>query len=132
MFKNFFAEYKAFIQRGNVLDLAVGVIIGAAFGKITTSLVDDILMPPIGFLIGGVEFDKLSILLQVSPSRPAVSIDYGNFLQSVIDFLVIAFVVFLIVKAVNAMKKEPEAPEATPPQELLLAEIRDLLKQQQK
>jgi len=133
MLKQFFEEYKAFIQRGNVLDLAVGVIIGGAFGKITSALVDNVLMPPIGFLVGGVEFDKLAILLQVSESKPAVAIEYGKFIQSVIDFLIIAFVVFLVVKAVNAVqKKKDETPPPPPAQEVLLTEIRDLLKQQQK
>lgn len=136
MFKKFFDEYREFIQRGNVIDLAVGVIIGSAFGKITSSLVQDIIMPPIGFILGGMEFSALSISLQPLDGKAAVTIDYGKFIQTVADFLIIAFVVFLIVKAVNAFKRKQEQAPAAPPepsaQEKLLMEIRDLLKAQSK
>ncbi len=136
MLKRFFDEYREFIQRGNVIDLAVGIIMGAAFGKITTSLVQDIIMPPIGFLLGGVEFTALSISLQPVDGRAAVTIDYGKFIQAVVDFLVIAFAVFLIIKAANAFKRKQEPAPAAPPapsaEEVLLTEIRDLLKSQSK
>ena len=136
MLKRFFDEYREFIQRGNVIDLAVGVIIGTAFGKITTSLVQDIIMPPIGFILGGVEFTALSVSLQPLDGRAAVTIDYGKFIQAVVDFLIIAFAVFLIVKAANAFKRKQEPASAAPPapsaEEVLLTEIRDLLKSQSK
>ncbi len=136
MLKRFFDEYREFIQRGNVIDLAVGIIMGAAFGKITTSLVQDIIMPPIGFLLGGVEFTALSISLQPVDGRAAVTIDYGKFIQAVVDFLIVAFAVFLIVKAANAFKRRQEPAPAAPPtpsaEEVLLTEIRDLLKSQSK
>ncbi len=136
MLKRFFDEYREFIQRGNVIDLAVGIIMGAAFGKITTSLVQDIIMPPIGFLLGGVEFTALSISLQPVDGRAAVTIDYGKFIQAVVDFLIVAFAVFLIVKAANAFKRKQEPAPAAPPapsaEEVLLTEIRDLLKSQSK
>lgn len=118
-------EFKKFIQRGNVIDLAVGIIIGAAFGKIVSALVDGILMPPIGALIGGVDFSALKITL----TDKGAAIRYGLFLQAVIDFLIIGFCVFMVVKAVNKLQRpKDEAPKEPPPQEKLLAEIRDLLK----
>jgi large conductance mechanosensitive channel len=125
----FFAEFKAFIQRGSVIDLAVGVIIGAAFGKIVTSLVGDILMPLIGILTQGINIAGLSYEMPnpADPTKVLVTLKYGSFLQSGIDFLIIAFCVFLLVKAVNALHKKEE-PQP-PPQEKLLAEIRDLLKE---
>lgn len=129
------SEFKEFIARGNVMDLAVGVIIGAAFGKIVDSLVNDVLMPPIGLAIGGVDFSKISIPLKeaavdaTGKQTPAVAINVGMFLNQVISFLILAFIVFLIVKAVNKLKgPEPESAPAGPTQEELLAEIRDLLK----
>jgi len=130
----FVSEFKTFIQRGNVLDLAVGVIIGGAFGKITASLVDHVFMPPLGLVIGGIHFKELKFILKEKVGDvPEVAIGYGAFLQSVIDFLIIAFVIFLVIKFVNSMKKkEEEAAPAPPPapsaQEVLLTEIRDLLK----
>ena len=128
-------EFKDFISRGNVVDLAVGVIIGASFGKIITSLVEQVVMPPIGLALGRVDFSNLKWVL--SPEDPAtevieeVAIQYGAFINTMIQFLIIAWVVFLIVKGVNAMRRaESPAPAtpAVPPQEVLLAEIRDLLK----
>lgn len=124
-----FKEFKEFISRGNVLDLAVGVIIGGAFGKIVTSLVDDIIMPFIGLIIGGLDFLGLSIVIGKA------TIKYGMFIQNVVNFLIIAFSVFMIVKAVNKVrrikpeeKEEEEVVEAPSKEEALLAEIRDLLK----
>ena len=124
-------EFRAFIQRGNVLDLAVGVIIGGAFGKIVASFVDDILMPPIGLLLGGVNFRDIALTLKAAQGEaPAVTLNLGLFLQAVVDFLIVAFVIFLVVRAYNRVKA-PEAPAATaePSEEvLLLREIRDSLK----
>lgn len=134
----FLTEFKEFAMRGNVLDMAVGVIIGAAFGKIVSSLVDDIIMPPIGWLIGGVNFTDLkyelpSVDLGVETLAPA-TIAYGNFLQTLLDFIIVAFCIFLLIKVINKVakkKKEPEAPAPAPEpsaEEKLLTEIRDLLK----
>ena len=132
------SEFKAFAMRGNVVDMAVGIIIGAAFGKIVSSVVADIRMPPIGKLMGGVNFTSLLIpldgkeypSLEVAKAAGAPTINDGNFIQTVIDFVIIAFAVFMIIKAMNAKKKE--APAAAPPpppaQEVLLTEIRDLLR----
>ena len=125
------AELRAFIQRGNVIDLAVGVIIGGAFGKIVASLVDNVLMPALGLMIGGVDFSKLAVTIGGTAEAP-VLLKYGSLLQASLDFLILAFCVFLIVKAVNAVKrKEPPAPAAPaeiPADVRLLEEIRDLLK----
>lgn len=126
-------EFKDFAVKGNVVDMAVGIIIGAAFGKIITSLVGDVIMPPIGVLLGGVDFTNLSIIVQeAADKKPAVVISYGKFLQTIIDFIIIAAAIFMAVKAMNTLKKKEAAiaaPPTTPPnQELLLAEIRDLLK----
>lgn len=128
------SEFKAFISRGNVIDLAVGVVIGAAFGKIVSSLVDDIVMPPIGKLLAGVDFKNLKWVIgsNVGADGKAVevAVKYGNFIQTALEFLIIAFVIFLVVKAYNRVKAaEPPAPPAPPsPTETLLAEIRDLLR----
>jgi large conductance mechanosensitive channel len=128
-------EFRKFIARGNVVDLAVGVIIGAAFGKIVTSLVEQVVMPPIGLLIGKVDFSDLKMVLvpaDAAAKQAEVAIAYGAFINTVIQFLIVAFTVFLLVKAVNVMRrKEEEAPSAPPAPtatESLLAEIRDLLK----
>jgi large conductance mechanosensitive channel len=129
-------EFKEFAVKGNVVDLAVGVIIGAAFGKIVASLVNDVIMPPIGIITGGVDFKDLKITLKHGdPAKKIadVSINYGNFINVVIEFLIVAFCIFLVVKAINALKKKEEpapAPAAEPEptkEELLLTEIRDLL-----
>jgi len=122
-------EFKEFIQRGNVMDMAVGVIIGAAFGKIVASIVNDVLMPPIGLASGGVDFKALKLVIGGLPEAP-VTINYGVFLQTAIDFLIIAFCVFLLVKAVNKMKKPAPPPAAPEPSDevKLLTEIRDLLR----
>lgn len=130
-------EFKDFAMRGNVVDLAVGVIIGAAFGKIVTSLVNDVIMPPIGYLTGGIDFKNLKILIK--PGDPTkkiadVSINYGNFINTTIEFMIVAFCIFMVVKAINSLKKPVEAPPAaeTPPtkEELLLTDIRDILAKQ--
>lgn len=126
-------EFKKFAIKGNVMDMAVGVIIGAAFGKIVTSFVNDVIMPPIGILIGGVKFSELKLVLKEAVGEtPAVTLNYGNFLQVTFDFLIIAMSIFLAVKMLNAAKKKEEAQPAAPPaptkEEVLLTEIRDLLK----
>lgn len=131
----FIKEFKEFAVKGNAIDMAVGVIIGAAFGKIVSSIVSDIIMPPIGWLIGGMDFTDLKVKLPVNPINPEVSatINYGVFVQTVIEFVIIAFCVFLLVKGINIMarKKKDETPVAPPApskEELLLTEIRDILK----
>ncbi|GAC1634012.1 MAG: large-conductance mechanosensitive channel protein MscL [Nevskia sp.] len=128
-------EFKAFVMRGNVVDLAVGVIIGAAFGAIVTSLVGDVFMPVIGQVTSGIDFSKAAIVLKEASAdgkTPPVLLAYGKFIQASINFVIVAFVIFLIVKAMNAAKKKEEAAPAAPPepsaQEKLLMEIRDLLK----
>ncbi len=124
-------EFKEFAVKGNVVDMAVGVIIGTAFGKIVSSFVSDVVMPPIGALLGGVNFSDLAVTVQEAVgTNPAVVIAYGKFIQTVIDFTIVAFVIFMAVKAINAMKKKAEeAPPAGPtPDQQLLTEIRDLLK----
>jgi large conductance mechanosensitive channel len=129
-------EFKAFAMKGNVVDMAVGIIIGAAFGKIVSSLVADVIMPPLGLLIGGVNFTDLKVILKAATeTNPAVTWNYGNFLQVTFDFLIVAFAVFMVIKAINASKrKEAAAPAPTPAplpptkEEVLLGEIRDLLK----
>jgi large conductance mechanosensitive channel len=127
-------EFKEFAMRGNVVDLAVGVIIGAAFGKIVTSLVNDVIMPPIGYLTGGIDFKNLKIFIKHGdPAKKIadVSINYGNFINSVIEFLIVAFCIFVVVKAINSLKKEEPIPVPVDPvptkEEILLTEIRDLL-----
>lgn len=126
-------EFKEFAVKGNVVDMAVGIIIGVAFGKIVSSFVADVLMPPIGMLIGGVDFSNLVITLKVAQEGvEAVTLRYGVFLQAVFDFLIVAFAVFMAVKVLNSMRKKeaetPAAPPAPSAQEQLLMEIRDLLK----
>ncbi|EKG0012093.1 large-conductance mechanosensitive channel protein MscL [Vibrio cholerae] len=129
-------EFKAFASRGNVIDMAVGIIIGAAFGKIVSSFVADIIMPPIGIILGGVNFSDLSfVLLAAQGDAPAVVIAYGKFIQTVIDFTIIAFAIFMGLKAINSLKRKeeevPKAPAAPTKDQELLSEIRDLLKAQQ-
>ena len=134
--KKFFAEFREFAMRGNVLDMAVGVILGGAFGKITTSLVNDVFMPLIGMLIGGVDLGKLNIVLKpATDTAEAVTLGIGTFLTTIIDFVLVAFVIFLMIKTINRFRRkkeeepEPEKPK-DPTTEELLAEIRDLLKEQ--
>jgi large conductance mechanosensitive channel len=131
---SFVKEFKAFAIKGNVVDLAVGVIIGTAFGKIVSSLVGDVVMPPIGYLIGGVNFSDLAFTLPaIMEGQAPVLVAYGKFLQTVIDFTIIAFVIFMVIRVINRLKRKEElAPVAPVPsnEELLLREIRDLLKEQ--
>ena len=138
--KKFFAEFKTFAMRGNVMDMAIGVVIGAAFGKITTSIVNDIIMPLIGLVTGGIDLTQWNILLNsaaVEAGADPVTLGIGNLLAVILDFIIVAFAMFLLVKAMNKLaslkKKEEEAPEEDPEptSEELLTEIRDLLKAQQ-
>jgi large conductance mechanosensitive channel len=127
-------EFKEFAVKGNVVDMAVGIIIGVAFGKIVSSIVSDVIMPPIGLLIGGIDFNKLSIILKgASGDAAAVVIAYGKFIQTVVDFTIVAFVMFMLVKAINTLKRKQEEVVQPPPapskEEVLLAEIRDILKE---
>jgi large conductance mechanosensitive channel len=135
----FIKEFKEFAMRGNVIDLAVGVVIGGAFGKIVTSLVDDLIMPIIGVITGGVDFSEKVLTLKDavlntdgSILTPAVTLNYGNFINVVIQFLIIAFCIFVVIKALNSLKKKEEAPAEAPAgpsnEEVLLTEIRDLLR----
>ena len=143
--KNFFKEFKEFAMRGNVLDMAIGVVIGGAFGKITTSIVNDIIMPLISMITGGLDFSAWKWVLKDAVMEagevvtPEVAVNFGNLISVILNFIIVAFVIFCVVKAINKMhKKEEEAPaeEPAPPEpsaeEKLLTEIRDLLKDQQK
>ncbi len=126
-------EFKAFAMRGNVIDMAVGIVIGGAFGKIVSSFVADVIMPPIGLLLGGANFTDLTYTLkEATDEAAAVTLNYGQFVQTLVDFLIIAVAIFMVIKAMNTLKKKEEAAPAAPPpppkQEVLLEEIRDLLK----
>ena len=126
-------EFKEFAMKGNMMDMAVGIIIGAAFGKIVSSVVADVLMPPLGLLLGGVNFAALKLTLKEAVGNTAaVTLNYGAFLQTVVDFVIVAFAIFLMIRGINSMRKKqeeaPAAPAPPPNQEVLLAEIRDLLK----
>lgn len=133
-------EFKEFAMRGNVMDMAVGVIMGGAFGKIVSSIVSDVVMPPVGLLVGGVNFTDLKIILKHATTDaaghavPAVTLNYGNFIQTTFDFLIIAIAIFLVIKGINSFhQKKADEPAAEPPpskEEILLTEIRDLLKAQ--
>ncbi|APG25105.1 MULTISPECIES: large-conductance mechanosensitive channel protein MscL [Syntrophotalea] len=128
-------EFKTFAVKGNMVDMAVGIIIGGAFGKIVSSLVAEVIMPPLGLLLGGMDFKDFSFTLKdATDAAPAVTLNYGLFLQALFDFVIIAFAIFMLVKAINALRKKEEAKPAEPPapskEETLLGEIRDLLKQQ--
>ena len=129
---SFAKDFKAFIMRGNVVDLAVAVVIGGAFGKIVTSLVNDIIMPPIGWITGGIDFSNLKWIIQESTDpKKVVAISYGTFINTIITFLIIALAIFIVIKLLErAMPKKEAAPAAPPPDVVLLTEIRDLLKQQ--
>jgi large conductance mechanosensitive channel len=127
------SEFKSFAMRGNVVDMAVGIIIGGAFGKIISSFVSDVLMPPIGMLMGGVDFGELAFTLQeAAGDAAAITINYGSFVQAVVDFMIVAFAIFMAIRAMNSMKKKEEAAPAAPPkpsaEAQLLTEIRDSLK----
>ena len=126
-------EFKEFAVKGNVIDMAVGIVIGAAFGKIVSSFVADVIMPPIGVLVGGIDFSNLAFTIKAAAGDiPAVVISYGKFIQTAVDFTIIAFAIFMVIKGINALKKKeeekPEAPPEPSTQEVLLTEIRDLLK----
>ena len=127
-------DFKKFAMRGNVIDLAVAVVIGAAFGRIVTSLVNDVIMPPIGYLLGGVDFTEFSwTLAEATADAVAVTVNYGIFIQQIVNFLIVAFAIFMVIRAFEKMKRkekeEPAAPAKPPAQEVLLTEIRDLLKE---
>jgi large conductance mechanosensitive channel len=127
-------EFKAFAMRGNVIDMAVGIVIGGAFGKIVSSFVADVIMPPIGLLMGRVNFTDLTITLQkANGTVAAVTLNYGKFIQTLLDFTIVAFAIFMVVKGMNSLKKKeaaaPPPPAAPSKEEILLAEIRDILKQ---
>jgi len=131
----FLKEFKEFAMRGSVIDLAVGVVIGGAFGKIVTSLVDDVIMPPIGYLTGGVDFSNMRYILTEANEEAGieqVAINYGNFINVIIQFLIVAFCIFLVIKGINSLKRKeeaaPEAPAAPSKEEVLLSEIRDILR----
>jgi large conductance mechanosensitive channel len=131
---SFVSEFKEFAMKGNMVDMAVGIVIGAAFGKIVSSLVGDVVMPPLGMAIGGVNFTDLAVTLGTNPTtHAAVVLKYGAFLQTLFDFLIIALVIFIAIRAINKLKKQPATPAASPPpprEEVLLTEIRDLLAKQ--
>lgn len=134
----FAKEFKDFAMKGNVVDMAVGIIIGGGFGKIVSSVVNDIIMPPVGLLMGGMNFKDLKVTLKASSvdaagaTKDAVTLNYGQFLQTTLDFVILAFAIFIMIRAMNTLKKKEEAKPAAPPapskQEVLLGEIRDLLK----
>jgi large conductance mechanosensitive channel len=126
-------EFREFASRGNVIDMAVGIVIGAAFGKIVSSFVNDVLMPPLGVALGGMNFTGLALTLKAaSGDVAAVTLNYGTFTQTLLDFLIVAFAIFMVIKAMNSLKKKEQETPAAPPQpsaeEVLLTEIRDLLK----
>lgn len=126
-------EFKAFAMRGNVVDIAIGIIIGGAFGKIVSSFVSDVIMPPIGVLLGGVDFSNFSFVIkEAAEDAEAVTLNYGTFLMTVLDFIIIAFAIFMVIKGMNSLKKKEEEKPAPSPEptkeETLLTEIRDLLK----
>ena len=127
-------EFKAFAMRGNVIDMAIGIVIGGAFGKIVSSLVADVIMPPVGMLLGKVNFADLAITLKrASGDVAAVTLNYGKFVQTAVDFVIIAFAIFVVIKGMNSLKRKEKSAPAAPPgpstEETLLTEIRDLLKQ---
>nr|WP_298717948.1 large-conductance mechanosensitive channel protein MscL [uncultured Steroidobacter sp.] len=134
---SFVKEFREFAVKGNVVDMAVGIIIGAAFGKIVSSLVSDVVTPPLGYLIGGVDFTQLAVTLPtIREGVEPATIRYGVFLQATFDFIIVAFAIFLLVKLINRLRRaeeaKPAAPAAPPREQVLLEEIRDLLKQQQR
>jgi len=140
MASKFLNEFKEFAMKGNVIDMAVGVIIGGAFGKIVSSLVNDVIMPVVGLATGGIDFKEHKYVMKEAVMngeevvKPAVSLDYGMFIQNIVDFLIVAFCIFMAIKVINRFKKKAEEAPAAPPapskEEVLLTEIRDLLKQQ--
>ncbi|ATG15791.1 TPA: large-conductance mechanosensitive channel protein MscL [Providencia alcalifaciens] len=135
---SFLKEFREFAMKGNVVDMAVGIIIGAAFGKIVSSLVADVIMPPLGLIIGGVDFKQFSLVLREAQGDiPAVVMNYGMFIQTIFDFVIVAFAIFMAIKVMNKVRREkeeaaPAEPAAPSTEEVLLSEIRDLLKEQNK
>lgn len=129
---NFVKEFREFAVKGNVVDMAVGIIIGGAFGKIVSSAVNDLIMPPIGLLLGGTDFTNLNLILSQAEGKDPVTLNYGSFIQTSLDFLILAFAIFMMVKAINTLRREepeePAAPPAPPEDVVLLEEIRDLLR----
>jgi len=128
-----FQEFKQFAMRGNVIDMAVGIVIGMAFGSIVSSFVADVIMPPIGLLVGGVDFSELMVTLQeATEETAAVTINYGMFIKTIVDFIIIAFAIFMVIKGINKLERKeeekPAEPAPQPKQEVLLEEIRDILK----
>ena len=123
------SEFKEFAMKGNVLDLAVGVVIGTAFGKIVSSFVGDVIMPPLGLLIGGINFSEFALKLGTDPKGAPILLKYGSFIQTIFDFLIIAFVIFMALRGINKLKKPPPPPADAPPprQEVLLEQIRDAI-----
>jgi len=126
-------EFKTFAVRGNVVDMAVGIVIGAAFGKIVSSFVADVIMPPIGLLIGGIDFSNLAVTMKAATDKSAaVTLNYGKFIQTLIDFTIIAFAIFILVKGINALKRseaaKPSEPAPPSPEVVLLTDIRDILR----
>ena len=129
-------EFKEFALKGNVIDMAIGIVVGSAFGKIVSSLVNDVVMPLIGVLIGGVDFSHLAVIIkEATETTPAVTVCYGTFAQTMIDFTIIAVAIFMVIKTINSLRRNKEAPSPSPspsepsPEETLLTEIRDLLKE---
>lgn len=129
---SFASDFKAFVMRGNVIDMAVGIVIGAAFGRIVTSLVNDIIMPPIGMITGGIDFSSMKSIIQNSPDpKKIISVNYGTFINTIITFIIIALAIFVVIRLLEKLHPKKEAaPPPTPPDVVLLTEIRDLLKQQ--
>ena len=127
---SFISEFKDFAIKGNMIDMAVGIVVGGAFGKVVASFVEDVIMPPIGLLLGGVDFSSLGVVLkEAAEGAEAVVLRYGSFIQSIVNFLIIALAIFIVVKWINSLKKaEEEKPAEPPADEVLLTEIRDLLK----
>ncbi|MGH8116103.1 MAG: large-conductance mechanosensitive channel protein MscL [Rhodanobacteraceae bacterium] len=129
---SFASDFKAFVMRGNVIDMAVGIVIGAAFGRVVSSLVSDIIMPPLGAITGGIDFSKMEVIIKNSPDpKKVVAITYGQFINTVISFIIIALAIFLVIRLIEKLHpKKPAAAPPTPPEVALLTEIRDVLKQQ--
>ena len=128
---SFASDFKAFVMRGNVIDMAVGIVIGAAFGRIVTSLVNDIIMPPIGMITGGIDFSNMKAIIQNAPDpKKVIAVNYGTFINTIITFIIIALAIFIVIRLIERLHPKKEAAAPTPPDVALLTEIRDLLKQQ--
>ncbi len=128
---SFASDFKAFVMRGNVIDMAVGIVIGAAFGRIVTSLVNDIIMPPIGMITGGIDFSNMKAIIQNAPDpKKVIAVNYGTFINTIITFIIIALAIFIVIRLIERLHPKKETAAPTPPDVALLTEIRDLLKQQ--